>query len=258
MHSLKRPSGVQIVAGGYGTRLREVMDGMGYDERYPKHLLPTGGPHGETVLGRIVRQSLGAPTDGPVVIHANRHNAPSIFKHPDIDRSVSVRVGDYPNFLMPFLTNLLEFRKRTLGCAGDFYADFSWDEVIASHEDGQYPVTFMAGRTVAIDHGLTFDVSDAGKIERMKRAERTSSEDLVNIGVYVFDPQEPVLGALESLIKSRQAASASTIANRLISEGLVGAYVVPGTPYNVNTGETYAALLEHTRKVPLAGSEAIL
>ncbi len=228
------------------------MDDIGYEQSYPKHLLTTGGPNGETLLGRIVRQAIAAPTDVPPIIHANEQNAPSIEGHPDIDPSAEVKVGNYPNFLLPILAKLVHSRKRTLGCAGDFYADFSWDEVVASHDAQPYPITFMVGRTVEVDGGLTFDVSENGKIERMKRVARTNSGDLVNIGVYMFDPRETVMDALEALTAKRQLDKASSIANHLIGEGLVGAYILPGTPYNVNTGETYAALLEHTHKTNTA------
>ena len=241
-------NGVHIVAGGYGTRLREFMDDKGYEQSYPKHLLPTGKPNGETILGRIVRQAMSAPTDAPPIIHANEQNAPSIEGHPDIDPSAEVKVGNYPNCLLPILANLTQTRKRTFGCAGDFYADFSWDDMVTSHDAQPYPITFMVGRTVEVDRGLTFDVSENGKIERMKRVERSNSDDLINIGVYMFDPRETVMDALEALATKRQLDKASSIANHLIGEGLVGAYILPSTPYNVNTGETYAALLEHTNK----------
>lgn len=252
MNKPRRPNGVQIVAGGYGTRLREVMDGLGYEQGYPKHLLPTGGPNGETILGRIVRQALEAPTNGPPTIHANQQNAPFIEKHPDIHPSAQVSVGNYSNFLLPFLKNLSQSRNRTLACAGDFYADFAWASMVARHDSQPYPITFMVGRTIQVDGGSIFDISEDGQIQRMEKVERTRSGDLVNIGAYILDPQETVMDALEALASQRKLDKARDIANYFIHEGLVGAYILPSTPYNVNTGETYAALLDHTCRNALA------
>lgn len=239
-------SGVHIAAGGHGTRLRRVMDAMHLGPDYPKHLLPTGNPDGETLLGRIVRQAAEAPVDGPVIIHANEQNFRAFEHHPDVSSEARVVAGDYQGSLEPFTANMLGKRQRTLGSAGDFYADFSWREMLDAHESNRFPVTFMVGRTVAVEGGAVFDVDDTGRINALRRTLRTDEADIINIGAYIFEPHETVIRALDNLYRSSRGEriSEETVANELIARRLVGAYMIKGA-FNVNTPETYAALLNH-------------
>ncbi len=239
--------GVHVAAGGHGNRIRRVMDAMHLGADYPKHLLPTGGVDGETLLGRIVRQAMAAPVEGPVVIHANERNAPIFAAHPDIEPGARIDVRPFDNSLGPFVNGVLETGERTLGSAGDFYADFTWEDMLNAHESGRYPVTFMVGRTVAVEGGAVFDVEDSGRISGLRRALRTDESDIINIGAYIFDPHKDVIGALEKVCRqaSRERVSEEAIANELISRRLVGSYMIAGA-FNVNTPETYRALLDHT------------
>lgn len=241
--------GVHIAAGGHSTRMREVMNSMELGPDYPKHLLPTGGPNGETLLGKIVRQALEAPVDGPPIIHANLQNAQPIAEHPDVDPAVRMIINDnYENSLSPFLDNLAATQARTLGSAGDLYADFSWQAVLDAHESGRHPVTFVVGQTAVAEGGAVFDIADSGEVTQFRRTLRTTEADFINIGVYVFDPQREILRALEDLARARNGGvlKEDVIAAELISHRLVGAYVVAGA-FNVNTSETYQALLAHTQ-----------
>lgn len=235
--------GVQIAAGGYGTRLRAEMDRLGYQD-VPKHLLPTSPGGSETLLGRIVRQALSAPGEGKVTIHANEQNCLQILDHPDIDTRAKVVVSRFDNSLGPFTDHLQRSGQRTLGCAGDFYADFSWEGFVASHDAAGYPVSFMVGRTVAVDGGATFDIADDGQITALYRADRTAPSELINIGAYIFDADSMVLKILDEMTGLDTPSKEDVLVQRLIGGGLVGAYVIDGVPFNINTLETYQALLD--------------
>lgn len=237
-------SRVDIAAGGYGTRIREFMVEVGHEPDFPKHLLPTGGPEGETLLGRIVRQSFDAPMVDDVIIHANSRNARYIKSHPDVDPRANVITGNYGRSLDPFFGQLVEAEERVLGCAGDFYADFSWQELLTWHDAHSFAVSFVVGHSSALDSGAIFDVAENGRIERLRRAEPNQNE-LINVGIYVIDPTKLVIDAATRHMNDTGMTD-ETIVSELIDLGIAGAYALEGTPYNVNTVSTYQALLDHT------------
>ncbi len=237
---------IHIVAGGHSTRLREKIESLGHGSEYPKHLLPTGNPGNETLLGRVVRQALDAPGSPSVTVHANSTNELAFRAHPDVGPWAEIRIGSSPNFLSAIISPELPAGNRALGCAGDFYAQFNWKDMLDHHEKSPFPVTFLAGNTAPAHNGLVFDVDADGQLTGMNRVERTSPEDLINIGAYIFDPDQEVLKILADLTAARRAEQAITIARTLMCEGLIGVYVVPGTPFNVNTPDTYEALRTHT------------
>ncbi len=246
-------SRVDIAAGGYGTRIREFMVEVGHEPDFPKHLLPTGGPEGETLLGRIVRQSFGAPMVDSVVIHANDNNAGYFVSHPDVDTRADVITGNYGRSLDPFFGQLVEAEERVLGCAGDFYADFSWQELLSWHDAHSFAVSFVVGHSAALDGGAIFDVAENGKIERLRRA-KPNQHELINVGIYVIDPTELVIGAATRHMENTGMTD-ETIVNELIDLGVAGAYLLEGTPYNVNTASTYQALLDHTSSLSVRTSQ---
>lgn len=251
------PSRVLIVAGGYGTRLREALAERDYPEGFPKHLLATGNPDGETLLGRIATQAQEAPVDHRPRIYANPKNAPWFRTDPVVGRAAQIVTGRYDNFLLPILAPITQRSERVLGCAGDFYAEFTWDDMLDAHESSRFPVTFLVGTSVAVDEGLRYRVADTGQIVGMERPERTKPGDLINIGAYIFEPAGSVLRRLQELTASRRLARAETIAEHLIQAGLVGAYEVPNShSFNVNTIEVYDALLRYTMARRQANSAA--
>lgn len=244
---MARRQDLHVAAAGIGSRLAETMCAAGYEASFPKHLLPTGGPEGETLLGRIIRQALAAPIDGVVVVHTNVDNSDHIKHHPDIDPSAQIVIDrQQGNSLGAYMQALSETQSRAMGSAGDFYADYSWQDILDHHESNPWPITFVAGQSIPVDGGAAFDVDDRGRIERLRRSDRTAESDLINTGIYVFDPAEPVLTAVEDALRAAQKDAEDSFVHRIIDEQLVGAYVLDAPSFNVNTDETYAALLQHT------------
>lgn len=235
---------VHIAAGGESSRLREKITSLSNLPNYPKHLLPTGGPNGETFLGRIVRQAKLIPHIGSIIIHANSGNKPIIEQHPDIEPPAKVIDAKHSSSLGPITGSLLATRSQTLGSAGDFYAEWDWQSMIDWHNSRPNPVTFLVGQTVAVESGAVFELSASQQIVGLKRVERTTESDLINIGAYIIEPEREVIKILSQMAKSR--APEDVVANTLIDRGLVGAYLAPGKAFNVNTPQTYSAVLEHT------------
>ncbi len=246
-------SRVDIAAGGHGTRIREFMVEVGHEPDFPKHLLPTGGPEDETLLGRIVRQSFDTPTVDDVIIHANSNNAGYFESHPDVDPRADVIAGNYGRSLDPFFDQLVKAEERVLGCAGDFYADFSWQDLLEWHDAHRFAVSFVVGHSAALDGGAIFDVAKNGKIESLKRA-KPDQHELINVGIYVIDPTKVVIDAAARHMQNASVTD-ETIVSELIDLGVAGAYALEGTPYNVNTVATYHALLDHTSSLPARATQ---
>ena len=195
---------------------------------------------------------MDAPIDGPITICTTPVNERHIRQHPDVrplidEDSVRTRFIEYGNSFQAFLT--VKTEKRTFGSSGDFYADFTWSDVLDAHESHGYPVTFMVGQTIPVQDGAVFDVDDRGRITWFGRVGQTTGEEFVNIGVYIFDPAPAVLDLMQELVRGKRIAKEEIVAERLIEIGAAGACILPGTPFNVNTPETYLALLDHTRKL---------
>lgn len=242
---------IDIAAGGQSSRLREYLNCAGLPDNYPKMLLPTGEPDDRTLLGRIIRQAQDTIDDSRVTVHTTCENGAHISAHKDIApllarERASIQYGVFQNSFHPFIPKVMKERGRVIGASGDFYADLDWEELLAAHDSSDYPVTFLVGRTVVVEEGAAFTVEDDGRISNFWRPPKSEGNELINVGVYVFEPTKPVLSALADLVSPSEVAKEEVIVNRLIDSGLLGAYVLPSTPFNVNTPETYAALLEHT------------
>jgi hypothetical protein len=243
--------GIDIAAAGQAMRLREHITELGFPENYPKLLLPTGNPNDETLLGRIIRQSLDAPIDGSITVHTSDTNMPHIVKHPDIEplldeHTVKLETMEYGNGFLAFIPKLVESKIRVIGSSADYYADFRWGSILDQHESNPFPVSFVAGQTAPVEGGLVFDVEDSGKVNGFHRPDRTKATDLINVGVYIFEPSKAVLGALNGLVGRDFIAKEEIIVRQLTEKGLLGLIPLESTPYNVNTPETYQNLLNHT------------
>ena len=239
---------IHIAAAGYGTRLQPHIQQLGYPVGYPKHLLPTGAADGETFLGRIIRQALPIASPQPITVHVNQENQPHIAAHSDIPRRVRYDTRQYNHSLDMFFEQLLVSGERVVGCAGDYYAAEDLTALIAHHDASKFPVTALAGYSVAVDSGISYGVNNDNKVTTMQRADRTKSSDPLNIGAYIFEPDPIVMRVIHTY---RPTASRAPTDDRIfeafVRHGLLGAYVTNGPTYNVNTPHTYEAVLQHTQ-----------
>lgn len=238
---------VHIAAAGHGSRMRTAMDSLGFPEELPKHLLPTGEPGGATLLGRIVRQVLDTPLGLEPLIYANSINIDAINGHPDIHHSVNTVLDTVEgNSLHAYMDLLMGGAGRVIGCAGDFYADFSWTDLLAHHESSPFPVTFVAGETRGAEHGVVYDITGSGQVRGLHRPEILYGNELINIGVYVFDGTKSVLRAIQAATTAPPGKVEDTFGQGLIDQDLLGAYVLEQPGFNVNTQLAYQELLDYT------------
>ena len=237
---------VHIAAAGHGSRMREAMDRMGLGQEIPKHLLPTGEPDGITLLGKIVSQVVEPPFEGRPVVYANPTNIAAIARNPFIRQAAEIVFDPVEgNSLHAYTDALLEGEQRVLGCAGDFYAKFSWLDILAHHESNPFPITFVAGKTPKAEKGAVFTIADNNKIVACNRPSELSPDDLINVGIYIFDSTTAVLDAIHKAASKKEGIE-DYFVQTLIAKGLVGAHILDSPVFNVNTPDAYEELLKYT------------
>jgi len=250
-------SPVIITAAGEGSRIRDYMTSeLGLPEDYPKHLLATGGPNGETLLGRIIRQSSIEPLPKPIV-NVSETTMHHIEEHPD----VSGVVFDTEKFrfsLDPLYYQLRRTGARVIGCAGDFYSDFNWKTFLDHHQASGAAMSLLVNQTTDPVKAAVFGVNpETHIITGLDRPESSREYDYTNIGAYIIDPTDDVLKVLDSFLPPKPNDTSGntndTIFRQFINRKLAGAVLVEGAHFNINTPDEYLALRQHTKASPLSG-----
>lgn len=238
-----RNNHITISAAGQGSRIRSAMNEMGFPNDMPKSLLPTGTA--ETLLGRITRQ---ASEMGRVMVYVNYDHARIIGEHEDMPSDISLLINkNIYSALGPIYLDLLRTGKRSLMAAGDFWAEFEWSDFLRFHESHNKPVSILVGPSVSTYEGAKFHVADDGTVTSWERVERTTSQDLINIGAYIIDPEKAVMETVQTL-HERKDHKEDPFNDAMIKAGLMAAYVLKDTAYNVNNIDVYKALLDGTAK----------
>jgi NDP-sugar pyrophosphorylase family protein len=132
--------------------------------------------------------------------------------------------------------------QRTLACAGDFWANFKWGEFLRFHEQQDTPVSILVGPSVPTFEGARFRVKDNGVVSGWERVDHTTEQDLINIGAYIVDPEKLVMKKLREMTWHKE----DPFNDAMIAGGLMSAYVLNETAYNVNNPQVYAALVQNT------------
>lgn len=234
---------ITISAAGQGSRIRSAMNEMGFANNMPKSLLPSG--NGETLLGRICRQ---AEEIGHVKVYVNYDHVKTIGECKDIPKNISLLINrNIYGPLGPLYLDLMQTKKRSFMAAGDFWADFKWKEFLDFHESHDKPVSILIGPSVATVGGARFNVNEDNSVISWERVDNTTSEDLINIGAYIVDPEKAVMKKLSKLIEDKNHKE-DPFNDALIKDGLMAAYVLSKKAYNVNNIEVYKSLLENTKK----------
>lgn len=231
---------ITISAAGQGSRIRKAMDGMGFPSNMPKSLLPTG--NGETLLGRITRQAMEV---GHVKLYVNYDHVRTIGESSDMPADISLLINrNIYGPLGPIYLDLQYTGRRCFMAAGDFWADFRWSEFIAFHERHDKPVSILVGPSVPTTEGARFNVASDGTVTSWERREKTTESDLINIGAYIIDPEKAVIRNIAKL--DSHDHKEDPFNNLMINDGLMAAYVLKDTAFNVNNGEVYKKLLAYT------------
>lgn len=229
---------IHIAVGGKGTRIREGVETWGFPPGFPKQLLPSGS--GETLLGRIVRQTMEI---GHPAIYASYDNVRAIGESGDIHPDASLLIARNSNGpLGPMVKDIMRTGQRTYSCAGDFWANFKWSEFANFHDRQDTPVSILVAPSVPTFEGARFRVGDDGIVRSWERVDHTTAEDLINIGAYIVDPEKLVMKKLRGLTWHKE----DPFNDAMIAEGIMSAYVLPDTAYNVNNPQVYASLVQNT------------
>jgi hypothetical protein len=172
---------IHVSAAGNGLRLKEAVIGMGYDEDFPKHLLPIG--RGQTLLGHIIKQALqmGAP-----VIYANQSNRPYFQSSASVPANVAVCLTPGVTPLSPVIEHVRVTRTRGYAQAGDTWSGLNWQAFAAFHEKHDLPVSMAVGPYPLASEGTRLAVDSTGRIISATSVTRTKPADLSPAGACII------------------------------------------------------------------------
>lgn len=236
---------VIVTAAGESSRIRSMMNDRGFPGDYPKHLLPTGGPGGETLLGRILRQASALPNSQLPIVYVTETSLAYMQAHPDIGPA-KYRTEKFGFSMDPIYYQLRRTGSRVLGCAGDFYSDFSWSSFLAEHEQSNQPVSVLAGNACGSEDAAIFEISNQGVVTGFSRPTISGPDDYRNIGAYIIDYDSKVSAVMDELLPENPALApdGDAVFCRMVSLGLVGAVTSVGTQhYNINVAAEYEIML---------------
>lgn len=238
---MRNPRLITVSAAGKGERMRRDIKELGFSEDLPKPLLPTGNGQ-ETLIGRIARQALEI---AHVEVYTNYDTVRPIGESPDLPKNVSLLINrNITGPLGPLYLDLDRTKEQSLMAAGDFWANFKWGEFLDFHNSQETPVSILVAPSVPTTGGARFNVSDDGVVRSWERVERTTAEDLINIGAYIVDPEELVMKKIHELATHKEDPFNDT----MIAGGLMSAYVLDEPAFNVNNSEIYRAMAEHVQQ----------
>lgn len=256
MPNLDLPS-VTVTAAGEGSRIREYMtQALGMPGDYPKHLLPTGAPDDETLIGRIIRQ---ASTDGfaeAPVINTTPTTMEYMMRHSDVGE-VTYDTERFVFSMDPLYYRLRRTGRRVLGCAGDFYSDFEWSDFVEKHEKSGAAMSLLVNRTTTPVMAAVFDIdSQSGRVVGLRRPDRSPEGAVTNVGAYVIDANQDVLDVMDRYLPRhpQDAHADDTVFSHLMEAGLVGAIEIGQNHYNINTAQEYEALCSFTGSLSIAAA----
>lgn len=241
-----------IAAAGEGSRLREFMrTELDLPDDYPKHLLPTGNPGGETLLGRIVRQTSGDNFSDVPIVNTTTHAAHYILTHPDIAPTPRIDTERFVFSMDPFYYRVRRTGERVIACVGDFYSDINWQEFTRQHEESSAAVSLITHRASTPVQAAVFDIdTQTSRVTAIRRPTAGGQGEYCNVGAYIFDPVDALLAVFEQHLAEdpRDARADDSVFAGLIHAGLVGAVRLEGSHFNINTPREYQALLDHTQQ----------
>jgi NDP-sugar pyrophosphorylase family protein len=237
---------LEVVAGGKGTRIRTLVQETLGD--YPKHLLPLPVElaGASSLLGTVLLA--GADDFSTFRVHVRDEAAETIGTalRADFGSRVVLAIDtELTGPLGPF-ARMLTAGETLYFAGGDAYCTWDWKNLIRYHEAHALPVTALFATTVGGPGGARITVAqDAARgcavVTRWDRVPDSADGDLMNIGAYIFDGTPEVL----EIFAAQTKHSEDNILGELARRGLLAAYVSPDLGFNINTAETYTALIEH-------------
>jgi len=230
---------LHISAGGTNTRLQDyIKANFG---KLPKHLLPIPTPEG-TILGQIMRDA--ESHFGRITAWTGSHNIadflPLVQKH---QRAKYVVDQHMTGPLGPLIRQTMQQGTRSYACAGDFYCQFSWEDMERFHDGHSRPITILLDHSVPSADAAVFNLTADDGVAGWCR--RDSAEaDLINIGAYIIDPTPEVREMLNGLDRHKE----DPFNTAAIDRGMLAGYVPDSMGFNVNTSSSYEHLLTYLEK----------
>lgn len=232
---------VTVSASGQATRMRPYLEAAGFPENTPKSALVSG--EGESLLGRVTRQVM--PIGHPI-IYGNYKSAEHLRAVKDLPKDITLEINvNIEGPLGPVYLDALRTRKQSYMIAADMWAEFDMEEFREFHNSHDKPASIIVGHSIPAEGGATFNVAKDGTVVSWDRVEKTSEEDLINIGVYIIDGFDPRMVRIIADLNSRTHKE-DPLNDVLIKEGLLAAYVLPTLAFNANSGYIYEALKKKT------------
>jgi NDP-sugar pyrophosphorylase family protein len=236
---------ITISAAGKATRIRDWMCEQGFPEGTPKSALPTGA--GETLLGRIVRQAM--PIGHPQIF-GNYDTMRGLGEIEDLPRDVTLVVNrNITGPLGPIYLDTLRTEKQSYMAAGDFWADFSWQDFVDFHNDHDKLASILVAPSVPTMQGARFNVQADGSVQSWERVERTTNSDLINIGCYIMDGQDEGMREVISRLNPKTHKE-DPFNDAMIAIDSLAAFVLNGPAFNANNSSVYQAMVKYSSTMP--------
>jgi NDP-sugar pyrophosphorylase family protein len=220
-----------ISAGGENKRMKNFL--LQQFNGIPKHLLPIPGKR--SIIEEIVKRAENYFQK--IIISANEKNKKFFQKIFRNSKKVYVVIDKFlTGPLGPICRELLRTKKRTYGCAGDFYCEFDWKEFEEFHSNHSNPVSILVAPSVSVPDGAYFEIEKkTNKVISWKRRERTKEFDIINMGAYIIDPTSEVLNIISTIKYHKE----DVFFDLFVPKGLIYAYNPNKIGFNINVPATY-------------------
>lgn len=231
------PKELIISAGGENKRIKKFL--LYHFNGIPKHLLPIYCHNHETTIIEKIVDDAKEHFD-KIIISSNSKNT-HIFRRTFKDfKKIVIEVDKFlTGPLGPICRKLLRSRKRSYGCAGDFFCEFSWKDFEKFHNSHDKPISILIASSFSMPDGAHFILDDRNIIVSWKRAKRTKDFDLINIGAYIIDPDPKVIKMVLDIAHHKE----DVFFDLFVPKRLICGYNPGKMGFNINTFETYKKLL---------------
>jgi NDP-sugar pyrophosphorylase family protein len=222
---------LHVSVGGEGSRIRQFMNGVGFADDFPKHLLSVDG---KQLVERIIDD---ARIFDRIILHASNKNAryfmPIVQRYQHVDIAIDRHMNGH---LAPLVRAMQRSGQTSYGCDGDILIDgMDWAAFINFHEQHALPYTLYAARSSVYTNDSALRVNEQGVVTERSFTHH-EHDALYSVGVYCIDPHPAVDAAIAAM---NHEMSSQALCAALIPQLLVNAYVAKQRAYNINTETVY-------------------
>lgn len=236
---MDRNKHITISASGKGERIKPEMDKAGFPKEMPKSLLPISNR--ESLLGRIIKQSHKI---GDVIVYINYDFIRFVGESETIPQDIFLLINrNIYGPMGPIYLDLQKTKKQSYMAAGDYYADFNWNDFIEFHNSHNKPVSILTGKSIPVKDGAKFVIDKDNNVTGWERLDYTGEDDWINIGAYIIDPTDEVMDIISRITKISHKEDIFN--DEMIKRGLMNTFQLNNRAYNINNLSTYYELIEY-------------